>query len=176
MNIDEMEAGPELDALLAGLTGLNVLGFINVEREPECCCEQHWTIPFDRYARVEHYDVDVRPVYLKECCCDLIDESDPDYVDYFGHTLHCLGVVLPYSTVDAATWKLVAELDSIGFIICLLDRLGYDCDDERLVSLWRCEFMDEGAHAEDRPRGEIWKGIARAATARLAICCAAMKI
>lgn len=76
-----------------------------------------------------------------------------------------------------AVWELVCELESRGFIIALLDRLGYDIlDDDRTISMWRCEFMDEGAHAADRPHGDIWKGASQAGTAELAICRAALKI
>ena len=175
MDIDKLEAGRELDALIAKeIMRLNVLGVSNVHRDPECCCGQHWMIPFDYYAEANAPGAFARYVYLKECFCDHRDESD---VDYFGHIASCLEVVLPYSTIDAAIWKLVAELDSRGFVICLLDHLGYEeLDGGRLVSMWRCEFLDEGAHAADRPRNEIWKGIAQAGTASLAMCRAALKI
>ena len=167
MDIDKLEAGWELDALIATKPfGLNVLGNVNVLRDPECCCGQHWMIPFDYYADVADHGVDERPVFLSDCMCEFRDDED---VDYFGHISGCLDVVSPYSTDITAAWKLLTEIvDSTGAAMELMDYGGPEGDFER----YACIFVKEKRKSSGLTE---WGAEGWANTAPLAICRAALK-
>lgn len=83
-----------------------------------------------------------------------------------------------YSTNIAAAWTIVKRLASNGYTIYLMDQLGYEVTPDGAMPIsgfWRCGFLDEGAHADERPDNEIWFGVEQAETAPLAICHAALR-
>lgn len=175
-----MEAGPELDALIAEkVLGLEVLGFEMGVLNPECCCGRHTYLDSThRITDDDDFGIRTRPSawYLDSCVCRFKTEGEEEY---FGHTAFCLRPVEPYSTNDKAAWMLIYELESRGYVLCLLDRLGFKIADVATTAykaMWRAEFMDEGAHAADRPYEEIWLGVELASTMPHAVAMAAMNI
>jgi hypothetical protein len=81
--IDELEAGPELDALVARkVIGLDVRGITDCT---SCGCGW-FSVPFD--GRVGQI-ASKRPVYLDHCVCNLRDEHDVELFD--GHIAGCAG-------------------------------------------------------------------------------------
>ena len=148
MDIDKLEAGRELDALVAEW----------IESKP--CIVHSATIIIAREMSGETTYSDRRG-WIQTC--------------NYGTGDVPVWLPRPFSSKMTAAWDLVMELSSQGFLICLFDELGYEVlESGHVVRMWRCEFMDEGAHAQELSREEIWKGIEQADTAMLAICHAAL--
>ena len=121
-----MEAGRELDALVAERLGLNVLG------EAICCCpEGYWYVD----SEIEGYVGSmghIKPVYFNQCHCERLDEGDkemaaenPHLIEaiaenrrerhVLGHDAMCLEPVNEYSTSIAAAWELVDKDHPCGW-------------------------------------------------------------
>ena len=149
MDIDKLEAGRELDALIAEL----------IEQKPYITYPPEIIISQEMSGEVTYSK---RRAWILTC-----NYGKGDIPTWLPR---------PFTSEWCVVGDLVMELSSQGFLICLFDELGYDIlEDGRVVRMWRCEFMDEGAHAQELSREEIWKGIEQADTAPLAICRAALK-
>ena len=119
IDIDTMPAGLEMDALVAGVMGLNVIG------EANCACPEG-----DWYISSQYPEKDwghMRPVFLRKCICDRAAECDaifakecPDLAEYIfgdhlkddtvlGHRKGCLGVVSEYSVLIFPAWEVVEK-------------------------------------------------------------------
>ena len=130
MDTDKLEAGRELDALIAEkVMSLNVLGVVNGERDPEGCFGHHIMIPFE-YCPKDSIET---PIYLAHCLCEFREESD---IDYFGHTAGCLEVVPWYSTNIAAAWEVVEALNSMKLGWFSLEQFGSKGQDEWSALIW----------------------------------------
>lgn len=151
IKIDEMEAGPELDALVAEhVMKLDVVGFM------PCMNHGHgyYDVPYDGNAG--DFSV-VRPICVTNCFCEL---KDPRDITILGHIAGCLDAIGDYSTDIAAAWKVVEKLHGeISFEIC-----NYLADDTNDVWGWHCQIIYGNSFGNGN--GE---------TAPLAICRAALK-
>ena len=84
--INSMETGAEMDALVARALGYDVLGIVLCEPTID-----GYIIPYRPEGTVS------RPVFLRDCICNLRQPSD---IDYFGHFAGCLEVIPEYSEDD----------------------------------------------------------------------------
>ena len=154
MNIDEMQAGPEMDALVAeNVTGLDVLGITPCTR-----FEGSWDVPLRPCTEWGTR----RPVYLRRpdtggCCCEV---REPEDHDYWGHIAMCLEVV-PCSSVEMApAWQVVEAMMSKGAAVHIDHWDGNTCPD----TTWEVIFVSPW-----------FRGEASCHTAPLAICRAALR-
>lgn len=96
--VDACPPGPALDAAVARVLGLEVLGTVACYGDPEC---DRYVIPYDGYytgiGAVECQ------VYLAHCVCEFREEWD---ADYFGHIAGCLEIVAGYSKDVTAAMEL----------------------------------------------------------------------
>ena len=124
--IDNLLAGPEMDALVAEILGYNVLGITHCFPEPEC------TGYYLTYKSLEDWQIpgaELRPVYLYDCACEFAEPGDKRY---FGHTAGCLEIVPEFSEDDCQSleilkkylwWKAESDLSEDGSI-CWHIRIG----------------------------------------------------
>lgn len=149
MDIDNMQAGRELDALIAEkVMEHRVLGRANAD-----CFDCDWVI---------YGEGGSEPVYLEECQCEewkasMAEVGIQEEPNIFGHYSCCLKVVPEYSTDIAHAWLAVdrlipAKADNINISM----RFGQ----------WRVDFELEGCILVTSGEG---------ATVPLAICRAALK-
>ncbi len=106
LEINSMEVGPEMDALIAEILGYKVLGIVLCEPSHD---SNGYIIPYWPEGTV------FRPVFLRDCICNLRQPSD---IDYFGHSAGCLEVIPEYSEDDCHVLTIlkkypiwVAEVD-----------------------------------------------------------------
>lgn len=107
MSIDDMQAGREMDALIAE----KVMRLTVFDVAPACQYEDgSWQVK-----RADSFDTEPHPIYLKECRCETIrnDSLLSQLIEggLFGHYANCLDVVPFYSTDIAAAWQVVEKLE-----------------------------------------------------------------
>lgn len=154
--IDQMQAGRELDALVAEqVMGWPVLGWTTC-----AYADGEWTMhpgdePSGFMVHAEH-----APVYLRTCHCADVDVEDLELVEedrIFGHYTFCLDVVPRFSTEIAAAWQVVEKMRSLGWFYSVSDVIEIN---EHLARFFKPDQPD--AQAMD-------------ASVSLAICRAALK-
>ncbi len=160
----ELQAGPELDAAIGKLMGLDVLGVSGCSREPEC---GEWE-PTGHWAESGREGAP-RAVYLRRCCCEFARAEDPRT---FGHTSFCLGVVPAYSSEIAAAWLVVEKLRSrkVDVMIFQGERREFPSEiRDRSDDQWECAlwWQENGEHREttqhaDTPAEAICRAALRA--------------
>ena len=107
MEVDKLEVGRELDALIAEkVMGLDVLGWAS----GVCYGGDGWYI--------QDAEPKTHPAFLEHCFCDIGDYGD-SWPVALGHDVGCLGVVRFYSTEIAAAWEVVEKLRGMGLNIRL---------------------------------------------------------
>lgn len=162
--MSEIEAGPDLDAAIGALLGLDVLGVAPCSREPEC---GEWE-PTGQWAGSGREGAP-RPVYLRHCCCEF---AEPEDVRILGHLSFCLAVVPAYSAEIAAAWQVLERVRELGHTEWLLERYsdGYAVIISRPRSGRTCEHPAESCCT-------CWEWVQRTAeTAPEAICRAALAV
>ena len=138
-----MPAGRELDALVARMMDLDVLGLAP-------CVEYPGGGPYVESlpsGEVSRYNLGMQPVYLRDCLCEYYR---PEYgVKRFGHSCQCLGVVPDYSTDIAAAMDVLskARWDGGWFqinpghagrnYVCIINNIS--SGDEKTISLAICK-------------------------------------
>ncbi len=105
--IDNMPAGPELDALVAKILGYDVLGITN--------CVSDYVGGYDILYDCKPVCPILRPVYLRGCCCGEF-RKDKD-IDYFGHFAACLEVAPEFSKDDKSAFEIVDWLVEQGYSV-----------------------------------------------------------
>ena len=110
--IDNMQAGPGLDTLVAEILGYNVLGIVECLSDPECTRYYlSYKGPLDSWVSEPGT---LRPVYLDRCACEFTEPGDQDY---FGHNAGCLSVVKEYSRSDEFAFGIVDWLVEQGYSV-----------------------------------------------------------
>ena len=101
MNIDEMPAGREIDALVAEkIMGMTVVG------KATCLLAEGFVIQSENDGAPVPKWHSVEPVFVEDCICDI----ETDDRKLFGHQIGCLEVVPFFSTDIAAAWQVVEKL------------------------------------------------------------------
>lgn len=100
--IERLNAGPKMDALVAEVLGYDVLGIVPCRPDPEC---SGYFLSYNRPNGPWQIDgAPLRPVYLSHCACEFTEPGDQDY---FGHNAGCLGIVNEYSLDDSCAFEIV---------------------------------------------------------------------
>ena len=131
----------ELDAKIAEIMGLQVLGFA---RATTYECADDWIIQGEDGNQ---------PVYLSECCCD--DKRMEPVGRIFGHHTLCLQVVPRYSSNANDSALMEERLKELGLMreygLCLARELGL-FDDEREMGDLEGKDLFVLAHASPEVR------------------------
>ena len=111
--IENLPAGPELDALVAEILGYDVLGITYCLPDPEC------TGYYLAYESLEDWQIprgELRPVYLYDCVCEF---AKPSAKNYFSHVAGCLEIIKEYSLEDNYAFEVVDWLVGKGYPVTI---------------------------------------------------------
>ena len=170
-----MKAGPKLNTLVAEAMGLEVLGSVVCQMDPEDSIAWHGSPcpghPEDDEGKCGLWYPKL-PVYLKGCHCELLDEEedlewDKWHEKAFGHYGACMEIVPFYSEYIVAAMEVVERLRAQDWEV---DIRGCYSSPHKCAHPWSAFFVESGL---GKPFGRMAKDYGD--TAPLAICLAALK-
>ena len=167
MNIDEIEAGPKLNALIARkVMRLPGVTWAHCVHDPDGCKPY---VAHDGEASACSYRYAGKlPVYVAHCVCEFGNDDD---IKVDGHLVHCYEPVDDYSGKMDIAWEIVEEMVNEGSCPALL----YDDNGHWTLSEEGMQNMPESDGPQEIAtvffiEADMWYD-----TAPLAICHTALK-